>query len=310
MPQLSAKVRAGRVAGRQRGRITRAQLAALGIGDSTIRHWVLDGYLYHVLPRVYAVGHAGRSEEADLFAAILYAGPGAALAGMTAGLSRGLVKWRTQDAIDVTTPRRIRSLPADHAANGPGRAIVVRGERNFKRHTYHGIPTVSREQIVLAIAATGDLELVRFVLAQLDFMRCLNVPALERLCRRGVPGSTILHEALANQQPLLAHTRSRFEIRLIQVCEQTKIPLPELNVKIGGVTPDALWRDAMVVVECDGELNHGTWRQRKSDTKKEMVLRRLGFLVVRYVYEQLDDPWAIHADLTPILEERAGRAAA
>jgi hypothetical protein len=31
--------------------------------------------------------------------------------------------------------------------------------------------------------------------------------------------------------------------------------------------------------------------------------------VIRYVYKQLDDPWAIHADLMPILAERRGRGA-
>jgi hypothetical protein len=41
-----------------------------------------------------------------------------------------------------------------------------------------------------------------------------------------------------------------------------------------------------------------------------MILRGLGFLVIRYTYEQLEDPWAIHADLMPALIERAGRAAA
>jgi hypothetical protein len=33
-------------------------------------------------------------------------------------------------------------------------------------------------------------------------------------------------------------------------------------------------------------------------------------MVIRYTYDQLDDPWAIYADLMPILEERRGRAVA
>ncbi len=140
------------------------------------------------LPHVFAVGHPGRTEESDLFSAVLYAGPGAALTGLTAGLWRGLVKWRTQQAIEVSTPRRCRSLAADHELNRLGREIVVRDRRDAKRAIYHGIPTVPREQIVLDIAAsTGDLQLVRFVLAQLDFMRRLNVHALQRLRGRGVP---------------------------------------------------------------------------------------------------------------------------
>jgi very-short-patch-repair endonuclease len=221
-----------------------------------------------------------------------------------------LVKWRTQQAIEVSTPRRCRSLAADDGLNRLRREIVVRDRRDVGRATYHGIPTVPREQIVLDIAATtGDLQLVRFVLAQLDFMRCLNVPALQRLRGRGVPGSALLGQAIATHQPLLARARSVFEIKLIYVCELTGIPLPEVNEKIGEITPDAVWRDQMVVVGCDGEGNHGTWAQRKRDLNEDRILRGLGYFPIRYTYEQLEDPWAIHADLMPILEERRGRAA-
>jgi hypothetical protein len=287
------------------GRVSSKQLGLLGVTRQTAAKWVSGGYLYPELPGVYAVGHPGRTEESDLFAAVLYAGPHAGLNGLTAGLWRGLVKWRTARAIEVSTPRRCRSLPAENAL---GRAIVVRDRREFKRAVYHGIPTVPREQIALDIAATGELQLVRFVLAQFDFMRCLNVPALERLRRRGVPGSAVLGQAITTHQPLLARARSQFEIKLIYVCEQTGIPLPELNEKIAGIIPDAVWRDQMVVVQCDGEANHGTWAQRKRDLKEDQMLRRLGFLPIRYSFDLLDDPWAIHADLMPILSERAGRA--
>jgi hypothetical protein len=309
-PTRNAKVRVAALAGTQKGRITRAQLRALGVANPTVTDWASAAYLHQELPGVYAVGHPGRSEESDLFSAVLYAGPGAALTGVTAGLWRGLVKWRTQDAIEVSTSRRCRSLAADDELNRLRREIVVRDRRDVGRAIYRGIPTVSREQVVLDIAAsTDDLQLVRFVLAQLDFMRCLNVPALQRLRGRGIPGSTLLGEAIATHQPLLARARSRFEIKLIYVCEVTGIPLPEVNVKIGEITPDAVWRDQMVVVGCDGEGNHGTWAQRKRDLNEDRVLRGLHYFPIRYTYEQLDDPWAIHADLMPVLEERRGRAA-
>lgn len=276
-----------------------------------MRDWVQTGYLYPELPGVFAVGHPGRSEESDLFTAVLYAGPCAGLCGITGGLWRGLVKWRTQTAIEVSTPRRCRSLPAEHELNRLGRPIVVRDRRRLGRVMYHGVPTVPIPNIVLDLAATGDLQLVRFVLAQMDYMRVLNPKRLERVCGRGIAGSAVVHAAMDRPQPLFARARSWFEVRLVQVCEETGIPLPDaVNEKIAGITPDAVWRDQMVIVECDGERNHGTFRQRRRDSANEMILRGLGFLVIRYTYEQLEDPWAIHADLMPALIERAGRAAA
>jgi hypothetical protein len=230
---------------------------------------------------------------------------------LTGGLWRSLVKWRTSEVIHVATPRRCRSLSADDPANGLNRAIDVRGQRHFKRWMYHGIPTVPTPQIVLDIAATGDLQLTRYVLSQLDYMRRLNEAALNAVSGPGIPGSTVLREALRNPQPLFARCRSPGEITLITGFEITGVPMPEVNVKVPGtdITVDAFWRDEMVVVEVDGEGNHGTWRQYKLNVVDEMTLRALGCLVIRYVDDQLKDPWTIHADLMRQLEERQGREA-
>jgi hypothetical protein len=298
----------GQLAELQFGRVSAAQLRLVRISKQTTWYWTKSGYLYPELPGIYAVGHAGRSEQSDLFAALLYAGPGAALRNLTGALWRNLLKWETAPGIEISTPRRRRSLPADHPDNRLGKKIDVRDRRPDTRVQWNGIPTIPIPEIVLDLAADGDLERVRFALAQMDFLRILREPELQAVCGRGVTGSAALTEALAKPQPLFAKARSKFEVRLIQVCEQTNTPLPEVNEKVGGVTPDAMWPNEMLVVECDGEANHATWRQRKSDLKKEMILRGLGFQVIRYVYEQLDDPWAIHADLMPVLQERAGRA--
>jgi hypothetical protein len=305
----NARVRVGALAAPQFGRVTTAQLLLLGLGRARVSRWAAAGELYPMLPRVFAVGHPGRTEESDLFTAVLYAGPDAGLDGLTGALWRGIVKWRKADAIEVSTPRRCRSLPADDPANRLGKAVRVRSERKFRRATYHGIPTVPIPLIMLDLAATGDVDLVRFGIAQLDFMRILNEPALRNVCGRGKPGSAVLKQALGNPQPLFARCRSPFEVKLIQVCEAMDIPLPAINEKIGEITPDAVWWDEMLVVQCDGESNHGTWRQKRRDAREDRVLRGVWFEVIRYTYDLLDDPWAVHADLMPRLEERRGYAA-
>ncbi len=75
----------------QFGRVSRAQLRELGIADGTISPWLAGGYLHRVLPRVYAVGHQAPAIEADLAAALLYAGPKAALSHASAAWWLGLV---------------------------------------------------------------------------------------------------------------------------------------------------------------------------------------------------------------------------
>jgi hypothetical protein len=107
-------------------------------------------------------------------AAVLYAGPDAALRNLTGGLWRGLVKWETAPAIEISTPRRCRSLLADHPENRLGKEIDVRERRPPARDPWNGVPTIPIPEIVLELAAGGDVELVRFVLAQMDFLRILR----------------------------------------------------------------------------------------------------------------------------------------
>jgi predicted transcriptional regulator of viral defense system len=97
----------GQLADRQAGRVSVAQLGALGIESWLIARWVEGGYLHQVLPRVYAVGHRAPSVNADLTAAVLYAGPGAMLSHATALWWRGLIDHQPWP-IQVSTPRRCR----------------------------------------------------------------------------------------------------------------------------------------------------------------------------------------------------------
>jgi len=305
---ISAKARASRLAGKQLGRVTLAQLVALGVPRSTITSWVAASFLFPKLPGVFAVGHPGTSEEADLFAAVLYAGPDAGLGGLNCGVWRGLVKWRTARAIEVWTPRRKLSLDASDPANTIGKPVLVRSRRTFRRDFWNGIPTTPIPQMVLELARSEGVDLVRFVLANMDYLRILDERELRKLTGPGVPGSTVLNEALGRPQPLLARTRSWFEVRLILVCELTGMRLPDdTNVKIAGYSVDAVWWDEMVIVACDGEGNHGTFRQRRRDLGEDMALRRLGFVPIRYTTDKLEDPWSIDADLGLQLRQRRGR---
>jgi hypothetical protein len=73
MAEDRGRVRLGRIATRQWGRISFEQLQRIGLSTGTIDKWLKQGYLYRVLPRVYGVGHRAPSVEADLAAALLYA---------------------------------------------------------------------------------------------------------------------------------------------------------------------------------------------------------------------------------------------
>src|SRR5689334_15735332 len=172
MRTFSAKVL--RLAERQAGRVSAAQFAALAIESVTLVRWADGGYLHQVLPRVYAVGHRAPSVEANLWAAVLYAGPGAMLSHAIALWWRGLIDKQPR-LIQVTTPRRCQSQPG----------IRVYGRRACDRILHKGLPTTTVEQALLDYAAAAPIEKLRYALANADYHKVLDVAALQVIAGTG-----------------------------------------------------------------------------------------------------------------------------
>jgi hypothetical protein len=285
MRHISAKVRVARMADRQSGRVSAAQLVALGIDRREISRWTTQGYLISVLPRVYAVGHRAPSVEADLLAAVLYAGPGAMLSHATAVWWHGLLDkqpWPLQ----VTTPRRCRSL----------RGIRVYGRRTCERILHRALPTTSLDQAVLDFAEVAPHERLRHVIAVADYRKVLDLDGFKAIAGCGRAGSAKLRKALERHEPKLAHTRSDLERLFLPLCERAGIPIPDVNVRVAGVLVDAVWREHKLVVELDGRDNHSSWAQIQEDRRKELILRGAGYGVVRYGTEQLEEQAALVED--------------
>ncbi len=285
MRSRSAKVLVRQLADRQWGRVGSAQLAALGVETVVVARWVADTYLHPVLPRVYAVGHREPSVEADLTAAVLYAGPGAMLSHAAALWWRSLLDQQPRP-IDLSTPRRCQSLPG----------IRVHGRRACRRLWHRGLPTTSLEQALLDYAAVAAPERLRHVLAVADYKHVFDLAALRVIAGAGRAGSTKLRKALERHEPRLARTRSPLEEVFLPCCERAGIPLPEVNVWIAGVLVDAVWRGQRVVVELDGRDNHSSWAQIQRDRSNELRLRAARYDVRRYGWAQLDDEPALVED--------------
>lgn len=223
-----AKRVTGQLAGGQFGRVRVDQLRLLGVDRPRIWRWCASGYLYPELPRVYAVGHPGRSTESDLAAAVLYAGPGAMLSHATAAWWLGLLKYPPKE-IFVSTARRIAGIGN----------IVVRGRRQLKRIWRNGLPVTDPSQTIIDFAAAGRPDLLRFVLANADYNDILEVAVLSNVS--GVAGAPALREALRIHLPELAHTRSRTERLLLTLCQSQGLPIPQMNVYVQGWLVDAHW---------------------------------------------------------------------
>lgn len=272
-----AKVRVGRLAAKQFGRVTWAQIRSIGVAPNTIQRWVKSGYVVPVLPRVYAVGHLSTDEPARLFSLVLFAGPAAEISHGTCAHWRGWLRYPVSST-HISTPRRVRS---------PAAGVTVHCRRSMDRELVNGIPCTTVTQTLLDLAATEPVKLVYRSLAQLDYERRLRPAAIRRACGRGRPGSAVLLEALGSYIPAMARTKSPLEDDFLLLCQRFGIPIPAVNTSLHGEEPDCYWPQAGLVVELDGDGNHGSPAQRRRDRRKELRLRAHGLTVVRYDYDQV-----------------------
>lgn len=104
-----AVTRVLRLAERQWGVIARWQLEQCGLSAAAISRWVASGRLQRIYPGVYAAGHRAIPVEGRLLAAILYAGPGAALSHSSAAHWWGFLPY-LPETTHTTGPRRRRSI--------------------------------------------------------------------------------------------------------------------------------------------------------------------------------------------------------
>jgi predicted transcriptional regulator of viral defense system len=313
---MRIKWKVGEMAAGQWGLIHWLQLRSLEISEAMISRWVAEGYLQVVLPRVYAVGHWLHSVETDLTAAILYAGPGAMLSHATAVWWRGWTNRRPA-AIEVSTPRCCRSRAG----------IRIHGRRQIEREWHKRLPVTTVSQTLLDYSATQLLGDVRYVLAEADYRRDLDLDDLRRSIGRGRAGSAKLRQAIDHHWPELARTRSPAELAFLLLCEDGGLPRPQVNAKLYGLTVDAYWPELRLAVEIDGTRGHSTERQVARDHGRDLKLRVHGVATRRYAAGQvlyhgdevLRDLRAAHADAlslydtdglaVPVREGRAGAQA-
>jgi len=264
------------------------------VSRATIDRWIRQGYLHRVYPGVYAVGHRALAVEGRLAAALLYAGPGAALSHATGAWWREI--WGSEPRrLHVTTPRRRASIGD----------LVLHARGKVQREWHKQLPVVPVERILLDLAVSLSLDELRWVLAEAEFRGLLNEDALEAILRRGRRGAAALRRAVTMHFPELAKTRSHLERLFLVLCERFEIEIPEVNVWAEGFRVDALWRNHMVVVELDGGPGHATPARMEKDRGRDLALRAAGYLVLRYTWRQVTrQPSLVARDLSEALAGR------
>ena len=143
---------------------------------------------------------------------------------------------------------------------------------------------------------------LRRALAEADYRGLLDPVELLSALGKGRGGSRALRAALDAHIPQLAETLSVLEERFLELCSSGRLPLPEVNARIGRMRVDALWHEQRLVVELDGTAAHGGRAAIKRDRERELALRAMGFQVIRYTWDQVTKrPDQVIADLRRLL---------
>jgi hypothetical protein len=216
------------------------------------------------------------------------------LCGVTAGYWWGMLGGEPK-VVHVATPRRRAPLPQ----------VRVCQERVFQRVWHRRLPVTSPSEALLEMACRLRMIELRRALAEAEYQRLVTLDDVRCVLGRGKPGSAALRVAVECHNPRLARTKSQLEELLISVCERYSVTPPDgVNVPVAGWLVDAVWFEQQVVVELDGYAAHSTPARLERDHRRDLDLRAVGFVVLRYTWRQLvHEPEQVVADLRGALEK-------
>lgn len=263
-----------RIAARQHGVVTRAQLLAAGVSGDGVKRRCRHGLLHRVHNGVYLVGHRAPSTEARYLAAVLACGEGAALSGAAAahlfGLSRG------------ATPAPEVSAVAKHRVEG----VITHRVRRLDRRdvsTYRGIPITTVPRTVVDLAAGLRLDDLARTCHEAQVRHHLTQPHVEAtLARRlNVPGAGKLRAIFDGDVPV---TLSKLERAFLTQLHHAALPLPEVNRRVDARYIDCRWPGRRLTIELDGYRYHHTRHAWEQDRRREREARARGDEFRRYTY--------------------------
>jgi predicted transcriptional regulator of viral defense system len=308
LPDLPARsARAGwdraiaRLAARQHGVVTLAQLLALGMSPSTVRDRVAAGRLHRVHRGVFAVGHLAIGPRGHWTAAVMACGPGAVLSHRsTAAL--WAIRESSSTVVDVTCAtragRRRRGIVV-HRADTLDPADVTEVD---------GIPCTTVARTVLDLAGVLGPGALEYTIHRAQSRRLLDRTEVERAIDRSPTrrGTAVVRRILGIHGLGEEKVKSELERRFLRICSGAGLPMPRINAWIwcGGrhLEVDFNWPQQRLVVETDGRTHHGTDRAIRNDPERDRLLMLAGWRVARYTWRDVtEQPDAVAAEVRSLL---------
>jgi very-short-patch-repair endonuclease len=249
-----------RIAARQHGVVSAAQLTEAGIHDYTVTRRVQAGRLHRIHRAVYAVGYNRLTFEGRCMAAVLALGEGAVVSHRSAASLWGMLKPHS-GPIHVSVP-------------GDG------GRRKRPGITIH------RSHSLIAGVRTrrNDIGVTKPARTLKDLHRTVAEEIYQRAVRRALDLRLIGSDDLKGEEEFM---RSKLELLMFRLCRRHRLPQPEVNARVDRFEVDFLWRDQKVIVETDSWRHHGDRAAFERDRARDARLHSHGFRVLRFTWRQI-----------------------
>jgi hypothetical protein len=265
----------------QHGQVATRQLGECGIDSDAITVRVRRGNLHPRYRGVYSVGHDALTQAACFMAAVLACGAGAVLSHRAAAVHLGLLA-RHEGDIGVIVPgdagRKLGGI-RPHRSRLDRRDVWTRD----------AIRVTSPARTILDLAARMSPKALRRMVRQAQAEQHVNVRQLLEILQRhpGHRGAAKLRAVIADGP---APTRSDHEDLVLDVIDKAGIERPELNAWLHldgrNISPDMLWREQRVVVECDSRRWHSDPLTVEDDATKQAILEAHAYRVLRVTWGQ------------------------
>jgi very-short-patch-repair endonuclease len=266
------------LARRQHGVVSIAQLAALGVDQRAVSHRVTAGRLHRIHRGVYAVGHTVLTIRGRWTAAVLAAGPGAALSHASAAALWDL-RRSAATIVDISVPSR--------AGRVKRRGLRIHRPRTLRPSevaTHDGISVTTPARTILDLAATLQRHRLERLLDQAEIQELTDYPSLDAIARAhpGHPGSKRLQRALASYEAGGTLKRSDLERVFLKICDEHGLPTPEVNRRVQGEEVDFLFEDERLIVEADSWRFHKTRQAFERDRRRDATHLEAGYRTLRF----------------------------
>jgi predicted transcriptional regulator of viral defense system len=225
-----------RLAARQGGVVSHAQLIARGVSRAAIERRLAVGRLHAVHRGVYAVGHRGIGVTGRRWAAVLALGEEAFLSHASAADAHGIRAY-SSPIVHVTVRGRGGRKP--HAGIRVHRPHALPQDEVT---TLRGLPITTPARTLLDLAPGLHRRALEQALnhaeldARLDFAELHEL--LARYPRR--PGTRSLKAQLAAYRGPI-DTKSKLERLVYELCDAHGLPRPQVNTVIEGRVCDFFW---------------------------------------------------------------------